>query len=141
MITACIVLLYISYAIPVACLLIKGRNNIRHGPFWLGPIGLFANCVLLFWTLFTLIMYSFPPVQPVKASSKSRLLCLVFNPGMDRLTRLIIDMNYVSVVYFIVAVIMAVDWVVRGKKNYRGQQARREQALHLGGGCGDVTVR
>ena len=70
MVTACIVLLYISYAIPIVCLLIRGRNNIRHGPFWLGPIGLFSNIVLLMWTLFTLVMYTFPPVVPVLASSE-----------------------------------------------------------------------
>ena len=71
MVTACIVLLYISYSIPVVCLLIKGRDNIKHGPFWLGPVGLFSNIVLLLWTCFTLIMYSFPPVMPVVAGSKS----------------------------------------------------------------------
>lgn len=70
MVTACIVLLYISYAIPVVCLLLKGRNNIRHGPFWMGPIGAFSNIVLLVWTLFTLVMYSFPPIQPVVAGSE-----------------------------------------------------------------------
>jgi choline transport protein len=70
MVTACIVLLYISYAIPVTCLLIKGRNNIPHGPFWLGPIGLICNCVVLAWTLFTLVMYSFPSVYPVTTGSK-----------------------------------------------------------------------
>ena len=70
MVTACIVLLYISYAIPVVCLLIKGRTNIPHGPFWLGPIGLVCNIILLCWTVFTLIMYSFPPVQPVEPSSE-----------------------------------------------------------------------
>ncbi len=70
MVTACIVLLYISYAIPVVCLLIKGRNNIQHGPFWMGSFGLFANCVLLCWTLFTLIMYSFPSVYPAEAGSE-----------------------------------------------------------------------
>lgn len=70
MVTACIVLLYISYSIPVVCLLIKGRNNIRHGPFWLGPIGLVCNIVLLLWTCFTLIMYSFPPIRPTVADSK-----------------------------------------------------------------------
>jgi choline transport protein len=69
MITACIVLLYLSYSIPVVCLLIRGRNNIRHGPFWLGPIGLVANIVLLAWTLFTLIMYSFPYAKPVAAGN------------------------------------------------------------------------
>lgn len=69
MITACIVLLYLSYSVPVICLLIRGRNNIAHGPFWLGPIGLFANIVLLLWTLFTLIMYSFPYAKPVEAGN------------------------------------------------------------------------
>lgn len=71
MVTACIVLLYISYSIPIVCLLARGRNNITHGPFWLGPIGLVCNCVVLLWTLFTLVMYSFPSVYPATAGSKS----------------------------------------------------------------------
>jgi choline transport protein len=70
MATACIVLLYVSYIIPVICLLVRGRNNIEHGPFWLGPIGLASNIILLLWTLFTIIMYSFPAVQPVTPASK-----------------------------------------------------------------------
>ncbi len=69
MVTACIVLLYVSYSIPVICLLLKGRNNIHHGPFWLGKVGLFADWVLLLWTLFTIVIYSFPAVMPVTASS------------------------------------------------------------------------
>lgn len=71
MVTACIVLLYISYAVPVICLLVKGRDNIKHGPFWLGPVGLASNIVLLAWTVFTLVMYSLPYTMPVEASSKS----------------------------------------------------------------------
>ena len=70
MVTACIVLLYISYAIPVTCLLIRGRNSISHGPFWLGKFGLVANLVLLLWMLFTFVMYSFPIFRPVQAGSK-----------------------------------------------------------------------
>lgn len=69
MITACIVLLYLSYAIPVICLLIRGRSNIPHGPFWLGRVGFVSNIVLLMWTLFTLVMYSFPYAKPVAASN------------------------------------------------------------------------
>jgi choline transport protein len=69
MITACIVLLYMSYAIPVICLLIRGRSSIIPGPFWLGSVGLFSNIVLLMWTLFTLIMYSFPYAKPVTAGN------------------------------------------------------------------------
>lgn len=109
MVTACIVLLYISYAIPVICLLIRGRNNIRHGPFWMGSIGLLSNIVLLMWTAFTLIMYSFPSVRPVL-------------PG---------NMNYVSAVYGVVVFIITVDWIVRGKRNYRGQVARHEEQVVL----------
>lgn len=105
MITACIVLLYISYAIPIVCLLIKGRNNIKHGPFWLGPIGLVSNVVLLMWTVFTLVMYSFPYAKPVAAS----------------------NMNYVSVVYAVVTTIMAVDWIFRGRKSFRGVGERKDE--------------
>lgn len=110
MVTACIVLLYVSYAIPIICLLVKGRNNIPHGPFWLGPFGLCANIVLLTWTAFTIIMYSFPYAMPVEAS----------------------NMNYVSAVYAAVALIMAVDWFVRGRRSYRGPELRKiaaEEAL------------
>ncbi|KAI9891285.1 MAG: hypothetical protein M1814_002975 [Vezdaea aestivalis] len=106
MVTACIVLLYISYAIPVACLLWRGRNNIKHGPFWLGPIGLFSNIVLLLWTVFTLVMYSFPPVQPIKAS----------------------NMNYVSAVYGIVTFLSLSYWFIKGKKTFRRREQRHEQA-------------
>ncbi|KAF2787511.1 choline transport protein [Melanomma pulvis-pyrius CBS 109.77] len=103
MITACIVLLYISYSIPVACLLIRGRSTLKPGPFWLGPFGLFSNIVLLAWTLFTLVMYSFPYAKPVLSS----------------------NMNYVSAVYGVVTMIMAIDWLVRGRKSFRGVGERK----------------
>jgi len=103
MITACIVVLYISYAVPVVCLLIRGRDNIKHGPFWLGKFGLFSNIVLLCWTAFTLVMYSLPYVMPAQASS----------------------MNYVSVVYAVVATIMTIDWLARGRKSFRSVDDRK----------------
>ncbi|KAL2004678.1 hypothetical protein VTN00DRAFT_3206 [Thermoascus crustaceus] len=97
-ITGCIVLPYVSYAIPVICLLIKGRSNIQHGPFWLGPFGHIANYVLLCWTLFTLVMYSFPTYMPVQAGS----------------------MNYICVVYGVLACIIATDWWARGWRKFKG---------------------
>ncbi|KAI4232358.1 MAG: hypothetical protein LQ349_005065 [Xanthoria aureola] len=106
MITACIVCLYISYSIPVICLLLRGRNNIPHGPFWMGPIGLVSNIVLLLWTSFTLIMYSFPPVLPVQAG----------------------NMNYVSAVYAILVLIIVVDWFARGRREYKSQDERNDEA-------------
>ena len=42
----------------------------RHGPFWAGSFGLFANLVLLLWIAFTIIMFSFPVVMPAAAGSK-----------------------------------------------------------------------
>jgi choline transport protein len=162
MVTACIVLLYVSYAIPVIALLVRGRNTIRHGPFWLGPIGLFSNCVLLAWTVFTIIMYSFPYLYPATANSEfSRetllLLPLLFpapytlflslhpsktielfppSPSLylplslqpDPLILILssADMNYVSAVYAVVVFIIAVDWLARGRKHYRGQTDRKE---------------
>lgn len=106
MVTACITLLYVSYAIPTVCLLLKGRNNIPHGPFWLGPIGLLANVILLCWTVFTLIMYSFPYTMPVTAG----------------------NMNYISAVYGVVVVIIGLDWFARGRKQYRGASERHDFA-------------
>ena len=43
-------------------------------------------------------------------------------------------MNYVSAVYGVVVIIIVVDWLVRGKHKYRGQEARHEDAgAHLTG--------
>lgn len=70
MVTACIVLLYASYVVPIVCLLWRGRNNLKHGPFWLGRLGLVCNIVVLAWTLFCLVIYSFPSVYPVTTGSK-----------------------------------------------------------------------
>lgn len=69
MVTGCITFLLLSYSIPIACLLYKGRNNIKHGPFWLGPVGMFANIVTLCWTVFTLVFFCFPFTMPVTAGS------------------------------------------------------------------------
>lgn len=72
--TACITLLYLSYSFPVVCLWYRGRKNFRHGPYWLGKLGAFCNGVTLAWTLFSLVMYSFPSTMPVAPGSKSNAL-------------------------------------------------------------------
>jgi hypothetical protein len=38
------------------------------------------------------------------------------------------NMNYVSAVYFVVVLIMWTDWLIRGRKSYRGQALRHEEA-------------
>ncbi|KAI9659676.1 MAG: hypothetical protein M1829_006549 [Trizodia sp. TS-e1964] len=106
MLTASIVLLYNSYAIPVACLLVRGRENIKHGPFWMGPFGLLSNVVLLAWTTFTFVLYSFPVSMPVEAST----------------------MNYVCVVYAVVFIVMIGYWLIYGKLTFRRRDERLVQA-------------
>ncbi|KAE8360453.1 hypothetical protein BDV27DRAFT_134561, partial [Aspergillus caelatus] len=38
------------------------------------------------------------------------------------------DMNYVCVVYAVVGSIIAIDWAVRGKRKFRGQDTRHQEA-------------
>ncbi|KAJ6260879.1 hypothetical protein Dda_3540 [Drechslerella dactyloides] len=103
MITACVVLLYFSYSIPIVLLLFaKGRNNLTRGPFWAGPFGLISNYVVLIWTAFTFVLYSFPYYYPVVAGS----------------------MNYVSVVYFVVFSFLGVYWIARGRRTFRSKEER-----------------
>lgn len=64
MVTACIVLLYVSYAIPVICLLLRGRSSIQHGPFWMGRFGHVCNYVQLTWLVFTFVVSRSVPSFP-----------------------------------------------------------------------------
>ena len=95
LITGCIAFLLLSYVVPVICLLMK-RRKIKHGPFWLGWFGWFSNIVLIGWTIFSLVFFSFPPQQPVTRN----------------------NMNYVSVVivgYILYAVLY---WKFKGDKEF-----------------------
>ncbi len=46
----------------------------------------------------------------------------------ERLLIIQTDMNYVSAVYGVVVIIIVVDWLVRGRRAYRGQTLRHEEA-------------
>lgn len=94
MIVGCITFLLLSYSVPVLCLLYRGRNNIVHGPFWLGKIGLFANIMVLCWTVFALVFFSFPSFMPVTAGT----------------------MNYIAAVYAIYLVFTLSYWFFPIKK-------------------------
>ena len=48
-------------------------------------------------------------------------------------------MNYVSAVYGVVIFIIVLDWSVRGKREYRGQTLRHEEAEARLAGVGDVV--
>lgn len=109
MVIACIIFLLLSYLVPVIFLLIKGRNNIKHGPFWMGRIGLVSNVVLVAWTVFGTVFYSFPPVMPVDAG----------------------NMNYVSVVMAVFGLYCVIYWFARGKYRFRSVEDREKDIEEL----------
>ncbi|CEP21284.1 unnamed protein product [Cyberlindnera jadinii] len=96
MVTGCITFLLLSYAIPIVCLLIKGRNNIKHGPFWLGHFGLFSNIMTLAWTIFACVFFCFPFTMPVDKD----------------------NMNYASVVLVGMCLYSVVYWYIRGRRRF-----------------------
>lgn len=93
LVTACVIFLLLSYVIPTIFLLIKGRNSISHGPFWFGKFGFVCNCILIIWTIFAFVFFSFPPIMPVTAA----------------------NMNYVSVVIVLFSMYAVIYWYARGK--------------------------
>lgn len=100
----CISFLLISYSIPVVFLLMKGRENIKHGPFWLGKIGFFCNIVVVAWTVFAVVFYSLPPEMPVTGG----------------------NMNYVCVVLVAFTLYAVIYWYARGKRTYTNIEQREE---------------
>ena len=91
-----IILQYMTYSLPAFLLLRKGRGTFAHGPFWFPKLGMVANIVLIVWTLFTTVIYSFPYFLPVEAST----------------------MNYVCVVVVLAFLYAGVYWMFHGHKNY-----------------------
>lgn len=110
LIVGCVTFLLFSYAIPIVCLLHKGRNNIKHGPFWLGKVGLFANIVTLAWTVFAIVFFSFPFTMPVTKDS----------------------MNYASVVLVGCFLYTVVYWFVRARKNFGLQHLDEDEKEAIG---------
>lgn len=104
-----ITFLLLSYSIPVICVLIKGRDNIKHGPFWLGPLGHVANYVTLAWTVFSCVFYSFPFSLPATAN----------------------NMNYICVILVGYCTYLVIYWYFRGHKTFNSQDLRNEAAVEI----------
>lgn len=73
LVTGCILMQYISYAIPVLLLMFQKRHLPRPGPFYLGNWGWLANGLLVTWSVFTLVFYSFPYILPATKGNMSML--------------------------------------------------------------------
>ncbi|KAG8694449.1 hypothetical protein FRC08_008480 [Ceratobasidium sp. 394] len=100
-----VVALNISYSIPVALLLIRGRH-LLHPPdlpapptFTLGRVaGPIANIVGLAFAVLTTVFFLFPPILPVTPA----------------------NMNYTIVVFGIIALVSIFTWITSGRRNFKG---------------------
>ncbi|KAH7149007.1 amino acid/polyamine transporter I [Dactylonectria estremocensis] len=98
LVSAGILLQYLSYSIPVILMLCHGRSSFNHGPFWLPRLGYVANFFMLCWMSLALVFYCFPYFTPIETES----------------------MNYVSVVLIAIFVFTALMWLFHARHYYKG---------------------
>jgi amino acid transporter len=67
-----------SYAMPVAILLLNGRQDMHDAPFNLGRFGTVINSIAVLWIMFAIVLFSMPAVIPVTKSSMSEWMCLMW---------------------------------------------------------------
>lgn len=89
-----------SYLICIIPHLLHRRNIITPGPFWLGKYGFVINIVSCLYMIVFFVIYCFPYSMPVAADM----------------------MNYSSVMFVGLAVIVALWWVVGARKIYKGPE-------------------
>lgn len=85
-----------TYSICVICLLLHGRSKFAHGSFWFPTLGYICDIVTVVWSIYTLVLYSFPPSLPVT----------------------LVTMNYIAVVYVGVILITNIFWAAYGRKYF-----------------------
>jgi choline transport protein len=107
------VALYVSYLIPISCLILKrfSGEKIAWGPWTLGRFGLAINIFALCYGVFICIFLPFPPQQPVTA----------------------VNMNYAAPVFVFVVLFAVTDWFVRGRKIYVGPRREVEMRREVKG--------
>lgn len=105
LVAASVVALGVSYAIPVAINLCRGRKMLPERAFTLpGPVGWIVNFIGVIYTIITTVLFLFPPALPVTASS----------------------MNYCVVAFGIILFISTLNWFVDGRKNFTGPRTDEE---------------
>lgn len=94
------VALYVSYIIPIFCLVLKrfSSEKIAWGPWTLGRYGPAINIFALCYGVFICIFLPFPSQQPITS----------------------VNMNYAAPVFGFVMLVAIMDWFLRGKKFYNG---------------------
>ncbi|KAF1914677.1 amino acid/polyamine transporter I [Ampelomyces quisqualis] len=103
-----VVALGVSYAIPIAINVCRGRKMLPQRAFALpNAVGWAVNLLGLAYTIVTTVLFLFPPELPVTTS----------------------NMNYCVVAFGIILFISTFQWVVDGRKNFTGP--RTDMGLEL----------
>lgn len=91
-----VVLSTISYLLAILPHLLSGRSRITPGPFWMGRYGAIVNVVSCAYIVVSCIIFCFPYSLPTSADS----------------------MNYTIVITCGLAVLVAIWWLLHGRKHY-----------------------
>ncbi|KAF2194654.1 amino acid permease [Zopfia rhizophila CBS 207.26] len=98
-ISASVVALGVSYAMPIAVNCLQRRKKLPPRPFVLpSAFAWFANLLGIVYVLITSVLFVFPPELPVTGS----------------------NMNYCIVAFAIIIIISTAQWFVDGRKNFTG---------------------
>ncbi|GAB1198893.1 hypothetical protein APSETT444_008223 [Aspergillus pseudonomiae] len=101
-ISSSVVMLDISYGIPIAVNCLRGRTMLPERTFVLpNTLGWIANIIALTYISLTTVLFLFPPVLPATGSS----------------------MNYCVAAFGIILVISTFQWVIDGRKNFTGPRS------------------
>ncbi|KAI1822927.1 amino acid/polyamine transporter I [Xylaria intraflava] len=101
-VSASVVALGVTYAIPPAINCLRGRRMLPEDrPFKLnGALGWTLNITGIVWTIFTTVLFLFPPETPTTPN----------------------NMNYCIVAFGVILIIAVLQWIFDGRKNYTGPQ-------------------
>ncbi|GJN86623.1 hypothetical protein PLIIFM63780_010204 [Purpureocillium lilacinum] len=98
--SASVVALGVTYAIPPAINVLRGRRMLPEDRSFKipEPFGWILNIVGILWTILTTVLFVFPPEIPVTPN----------------------NMNYCIVAFGVILLIAGLTWIFDGRKNYEG---------------------
>ncbi|KAF8905647.1 amino acid/polyamine transporter I [Mucidula mucida] len=116
MFSLCAMALDLSYIIPIFLRRVLQNHSevmFKPGPFYMGDglLGAVVNWICIFWTLFVVVIFSFPTVLPVTKE----------------------NMNYASVITVGVMVLAFAWYIIDGHRHYRGPQSNLPPPAYTAG--------
>jgi amino acid transporter len=108
--SASVVALGVTYAIPPAINVLRGRKMLPEDRSFKLPglFGWICNLVGIAWAILTTVLFVFPPVLPVTPA----------------------NMNYCIVAFGVILLIAGTTWIFDGRKNYKGPVVEIEGMFH-----------